>query len=74
MTSEEFGVLLGKVKHLLTKQNTKMRLSIAPRERLSLTLRFLAKGEITRLIIIMINCFSVIILYLFFNSLFLMFR
>ncbi|XP_073765400.1 uncharacterized protein [Danio rerio] len=45
MTAEEFDLLLGKVEHLITKKDTKMRLAIPPRERLSLTLRFLATGE-----------------------------
>ncbi|XP_065117492.1 uncharacterized protein [Paramisgurnus dabryanus] len=45
MTAEEFDFLLGRVQHLITKQNTKMRRAIPPRERLSLTLRFLATGE-----------------------------
>ncbi len=44
MTAEDFDFLLGKVKHLITKQDTKMRLAIPPRERMSLTLRFLATG------------------------------
>ncbi|XP_058623365.1 uncharacterized protein LOC131534485 [Onychostoma macrolepis] len=45
MTAEDFDFLLGKVKHLITKQDTKMRLAIPPGERMSLTLRFLATGE-----------------------------
>ncbi|KAG1967077.1 hypothetical protein F2P79_002690 [Pimephales promelas] len=45
MTAEEFDFLLDRVQHLITKQNTKMRRAIPPRERLSLTLRFLATGE-----------------------------
>ncbi|CAB1454944.1 unnamed protein product [Pleuronectes platessa] len=45
MTAEEFYLLLAMVKPLITKQNTKMRLAISPRERLSLTLRFLVTGE-----------------------------
>ncbi|KAM6937853.1 uncharacterized protein FYW49_000093 [Xenentodon cancila] len=45
MTAEEFDFLLGKVEHLIRKRDTKMRLAISPRERLSLTLRFLATGE-----------------------------
>nr|XP_055051363.1 uncharacterized protein LOC129437215 [Misgurnus anguillicaudatus] len=45
MTAEEFDFLLGRVQHLITKQDTKMRRAILPRERLSLTLRFLATGE-----------------------------
>ncbi|KAK0154405.1 hypothetical protein N1851_003514 [Merluccius polli] len=45
MTTEEFDFLLGKVEHLITKQNTKMRLAVSPRERLSLTLRCLATGK-----------------------------
>jgi len=44
MTAEEFDFLLDRVQHLITKQNTKMRRAIPPRERLSLTLRFLATG------------------------------
>ncbi|XP_061578688.1 uncharacterized protein LOC133444800 [Cololabis saira] len=45
MTAEEFDFLLGKVEHLIRKRDTKMRLAISARERLSLTLRFLATGE-----------------------------
>ncbi|XP_062239062.1 uncharacterized protein LOC133948982 [Platichthys flesus] len=45
MTAEEFDLLLAMVEPLITKQNTKMRLAISPRERLSLTLRFLVTGE-----------------------------
>ncbi|XP_035529809.1 uncharacterized protein LOC118337072 isoform X1 [Morone saxatilis] len=44
MTAEEFDVLLGMVGPLITKQHTKMRRAISPRERLSLTMRFLATG------------------------------
>ncbi|KAF4114018.1 hypothetical protein G5714_004241 [Onychostoma macrolepis] len=45
MTAEDFDFLLGRVKHLITKQDTKMRLAIPPGECMSLTLRFLATGE-----------------------------
>ncbi len=44
MTAEDLDFLLGKVKHLITKQDTKMRLAIPTREHMSLTLRFLATG------------------------------
>ncbi len=37
-------ILISCLKHLITKQDTKMRLAIPPRERMSLTLRFLATG------------------------------
>ncbi|XP_023664998.2 uncharacterized protein [Paramormyrops kingsleyae] len=45
MTAEEFDFMLGMVEHLITKQDTKLRLAISPRERLALTLRFLVTGE-----------------------------
>ncbi|KAL1277302.1 hypothetical protein QQF64_023975 [Cirrhinus molitorella] len=45
MTSDEFETLLGRVEPLITRQDTKMRRAITARERLSLTLRFLATGE-----------------------------
>ncbi|XP_067272628.1 uncharacterized protein [Pseudorasbora parva] len=45
MDHEEFNILLGTVEPLIAKQNTKMRRAITARERLSLTLRFLATGE-----------------------------
>lgn len=45
MTSDEFDFLLGRVEPLITRQDTKMRRAITARERLSLTLRFLATGE-----------------------------
>ncbi|XP_048062134.1 protein ALP1-like [Megalobrama amblycephala] len=45
MTAEEFEFLLGMVGALITKQHTKMRRAISPRDRLSVTLRYLASGE-----------------------------
>ncbi|XP_059355134.1 uncharacterized protein si:dkey-121j17.6 [Carassius carassius] len=45
MTTEEFEFLLRMVGPLITKQHTKMRRAIPPRDRLSVTLRFLATGE-----------------------------
>ncbi|KTG00881.1 hypothetical protein cypCar_00032609 [Cyprinus carpio] len=45
MTAEEFEFLLRMVGPLITKQHTKMRRAISPRDRLSVTLRFLATGE-----------------------------
>ncbi|XP_049442087.1 uncharacterized protein LOC125894606 isoform X3 [Epinephelus fuscoguttatus] len=45
MISDEFDVLLEMVGPLITRQGTKMRMTITARERLSLTLRFLATGE-----------------------------
>lgn len=45
MSSDEFDVLLEMVGPLITRQGTKMRMTITARERLSLTLRFLATGE-----------------------------
>ncbi|KAL1254285.1 hypothetical protein QQF64_016514 [Cirrhinus molitorella] len=45
MTGEEFEFLLRMVGPLITKQHTKMRRAISPRDRLSVTLRFLATGK-----------------------------
>ncbi|KTG37151.1 hypothetical protein cypCar_00035173, partial [Cyprinus carpio] len=45
MTAEEFEFLLQMVGPLITKQHTKMRRAISPRDRLSVTLRFLATGK-----------------------------
>jgi len=45
MTEEEFELLLGSVEALITKQHTKMRRAISARDRLSVTLRYLASGE-----------------------------
>ncbi|RXN18614.1 N-lysine methyltransferase SMYD2-B [Labeo rohita] len=45
MTAEEFEFLLRMVGPLITKQHTKMRRAISPRDRLSVTLRFLATGK-----------------------------
>ncbi|CAL9695322.1 unnamed protein product [Knipowitschia caucasica] len=45
MNVEELEFVLNKVAPLITKQDTNMRLSISAKERLVLTLRFLATGE-----------------------------
>ncbi|XP_059369556.1 uncharacterized protein LOC132107342 [Carassius carassius] len=45
MTAEEFEFLLQMVGPLITKQHTKMRRAISSRDRLSVTLRFLATGK-----------------------------
>lgn len=45
MNVEEIEFVLNKVAPLITKQDTNMRLSISAKERLVLTLRFLATGE-----------------------------
>ncbi|KAF7200675.1 uncharacterized protein [Nothobranchius furzeri] len=45
MNVEELEFLLNKVAPLITKRDTNMRLSISAKERLVLTLRFLATGE-----------------------------
>nr|XP_015192141.1 PREDICTED: uncharacterized protein LOC102689759 [Lepisosteus oculatus] len=45
MTAEEFDFLLERVSPLISKQDTKLRKAITARERLSVTLRFLATGE-----------------------------
>ncbi|KAK7156966.1 hypothetical protein R3I94_006883 [Phoxinus phoxinus] len=45
MSVEELEFVLNKVSPLITKQDTNMRLSISAKERLVLTLRFLATGE-----------------------------
>ncbi|XP_018516794.2 uncharacterized protein si:dkey-121j17.6 [Lates calcarifer] len=45
MTPEEFDILLRRVGPLLTRQDTKLRKAIPAKDRLSLTLRFLATGE-----------------------------
>ena len=44
MTAEDFEVLLRRVAPLITKRDTQMRLAITAKERLALTLRFLATG------------------------------
>ncbi|XP_029054896.1 uncharacterized protein LOC114882183 [Osmia bicornis bicornis] len=46
MTAVEVEVLLQKVGHIIQKEDTRMRDSISPKERLILTLRFLASGPI----------------------------
>jgi hypothetical protein len=46
MTKKDFTELLEKVSPLIIKQDTIMRKSISPAERLSLTLRYLATGKI----------------------------
>jgi len=61
MTAEEFNVLLGMVRPLITKQHTQMRRAISPRERLAVTMRFLATGGSAREIIDSAN----VILYLY---------
>ncbi|XDV18757.1 hypothetical protein PO909_024389 [Leuciscus waleckii] len=45
MTAEELNILLGMVGPLITKQHTQMRWAISPRERIAVTMRFLATGE-----------------------------
>ncbi|KAJ8273413.1 hypothetical protein GJAV_G00101350 [Gymnothorax javanicus] len=45
MTEGEFDSLLGMVGPLITKRDTNMRRAVSPRDRLSLTLQFLATGE-----------------------------
>lgn len=45
MTAEQFDDLLLRVTPHIQKQNTNMRASISPSERLVLTLRFLATGD-----------------------------
>ena len=45
MSVEDFQLLLGKVEPLIKKTDTKMRRAISARQRLSLTLRFLATGR-----------------------------
>lgn len=47
MTTQDWDLLLEMVEPHITKKNTKMRLAISPRERLYLTLRFLATGPFT---------------------------
>lgn len=44
MTPEEFDALLKAVGPMIVKKDTKMRQAITAKERLSLTLRFLATG------------------------------
>ena len=46
MNEETFQLLLGKIKALISKEDTKMRKSIPPEERLRITLRFLATGKV----------------------------
>ncbi len=50
MTAAEFEFLLQMIRPIITKQHTKMRWAISPRDRLSVTLRFLATGESARAI------------------------
>ncbi|XP_051579422.1 uncharacterized protein LOC127455506 [Myxocyprinus asiaticus] len=45
MTADEFEFLLERVSPLISKQNTKLRKAITARDRLSITLRYLATGE-----------------------------
>ena len=45
MDKTNFTLLLSLIEHIICKQNTVMRESIAPHIRLALTLRFLATGE-----------------------------
>ncbi|XP_073431990.1 peroxisomal biogenesis factor 7 isoform X1 [Dendrobates tinctorius] len=45
MRQEHFDLLLEQVVDVIRRQNTRMRFSIAPAERLMVTLRFLATGE-----------------------------
>ncbi|XP_041826075.1 protein ALP1-like [Melanotaenia boesemani] len=45
MSAEEFDYVLHKVAPLITKKNTRWRLAITAKERLALTLRYLATGE-----------------------------
>lgn len=47
MSTRDWDLLLDMVEPHITKKNTKMRLAISPRERLYLTLRFLATGPFT---------------------------
>ncbi|CAH2010196.1 unnamed protein product [Acanthoscelides obtectus] len=46
MSNKDYEYLLQKVEPLITKQDTHLRLAISPSERLMLTLRFLATGDI----------------------------
>ena len=45
INKEQFLFILGKIRHAIRKQDTAMRKSINPDERLGVTLRFLATGE-----------------------------
>ena len=45
MTAVDVEILLQKVGHIIKKEDTRMRDSISPKERLILTLRFLASGK-----------------------------
>jgi len=45
MDKESFELLLSKLEPLIVRQNTTMRLSVSPAERLAVTLRFLATGD-----------------------------
>ena len=45
MERPQFDELLGKVENVIVKQDTVMRESISPAERLAITLRFLASGK-----------------------------
>ena len=44
MNAEEFEYILNKVAPMITKQDTRWRLAITAKERLALTLRYLATG------------------------------
>ena len=50
MSTADFEFLLEKVTPLIEKENTIMRESISAAERLSVTLRFLATGEVVFLL------------------------
>jgi len=45
MNNSSFELLLSKIAAQITRQDTNMRLSIPPEERLAVTLRYLATGE-----------------------------
>ncbi|GLV46222.1 hypothetical protein CBL_09983 [Carabus blaptoides fortunei] len=45
MNEDCFMLLLSKVEHKIRREDTKFRESVKPRDRLSITLRFLATGE-----------------------------
>ncbi|KAL7378403.1 hypothetical protein ABVT39_013006 [Epinephelus coioides] len=48
MTAEDFDFLLGLLEPYIARKDTRFRLAISPRERLSLTLHYLATGETFR--------------------------
>ena len=50
MNNSSFELLLSKIAAQITRQDTNMRLSIPPEERLAVTLRYLATGESLSLI------------------------